>query len=199
LAGPTAAPGEYRVRLTVNGQSSTESFRIVKDPRVKVNDEDLDAQFELLIQIRDKLSETQRAINQIRALKSQVEGWIGADGKGRTGVPKEVVAAGKALRDSLAAVEDELIQPKAKGALDSIQFPNKLNSKIAALTSVVASADAVPPKQAYEVFEDLSGRTDEQLRRLRAVLESDVPAFNTAVREAALPAVLTGDPPAAAG
>ncbi len=199
LAGPTAAPGEYRVRLTVNGQSSTESFRIVKDPRVKVNDEDLDAQFELLIQIRDKLSETQRAINQIRALKSQVEGWIGADGKGRTGVPKEVVAAGKALRDSLAAVEDELIQPKAKGALDSIQFPNKLNSKIAALTSVVASADAVPPKQAYEVFEDLSARIDEQLRRLRGVLDSDVPAFNTAVREAALPAVLTGDPPAAAG
>jgi photosystem II stability/assembly factor-like uncharacterized protein len=197
LTGPAAAPGEYQVRLTVNGQDYTESFRIVKDPRVKSNDEDLDAQFELLIQIRDKLSETQRAINQIRALKTQVEAWIGADGKGRAGVPKAVVAAGKALRDSLSAVEDELIQPKAKGALDSIQFPSKLNTKIAALTSVVASADAVPPKQAYEVFEDLSGRIDEQLRRLRGVLDSDVPAFNTAVRDAVLPAVIAGDPSAA--
>jgi photosystem II stability/assembly factor-like uncharacterized protein len=191
LTGPVVAPGEYQVRLTVNGQTSTERARIVKDPRVKANQEDLEAQYELLVQIRDKLSETQRAINQIRALKSQVAAWIGdANGaKPRPGLPKPVLDAGKALRDSLTAVEEELIQPKAKGQLDSIQFPVKLNSKIAALTSVVASADSVPPKQTYEVLEHLSGQVDEQLRRLRNVIDTDADAFNRAVQEAALPAV----------
>ena len=196
LAGPVAAPGEYSVRLVVDGQTLTERFRIVKDPRVKANQEDLDAQFELALQIRDKLSETQRTINQIRTLKRQVEVWIGTDEKPRRDVPREVRTAGKALRDSLTAIEDELIQSKAKGQLDSIQFPTKLNAKIAALTSVVMAADAVPPRQAYEVFADLSARIDEQTTRLRRVLDAEASAFNRAVREADVPAVVAGTPAA---
>jgi len=192
LTGPAAAPGEYRVRLTANGRSFTEDFRIVKDPRVKATQEDLEAQFELLIQIRDKLSDTQKGINQIRALKAQLDTWIGADGKPvRKGIPSAVVAAGKSLRDSLTAVEDELIQAKAKGQLDSIQFPAKLNVKIAALTSVVSSADTVPTRQSYDVYEELSGRIDEQLRRLGNVMDAEAVAFNRAVREADAPAIGT--------
>jgi hypothetical protein len=196
LTGPVVAPGEYQVRLTIGGQSATERARITKDPRVRANQEDLEAQYELLIQIRDKLSDTQKAINQIRALKSQVSAWIGdANGqKPRKGLPKPVLDTGKSLRDSLTAVEEELIQPKAKGQLDSIQFPVKLNSKIAALTSVVTSADSVPPKQTYEVLEHLSEQADEQFRRLRNVMDTDLEAFNKAVREADLPAVMTDTP-----
>jgi photosystem II stability/assembly factor-like uncharacterized protein len=190
LAGPVAAPGEYRVRLTVNGQSVTEDFRIIKDPRISATQEDLDAQFELLIQVRDKLSETQRAINHIRTLKSQLELWISADGKPvRKDIPETVATAGRALRASLTAVEDELIQAKAKGQLDSIQFPARLNAKIAALTSVIASADTVPTRQSYDVFNELAGRIDEQLRRLSNVMEVEAEAFNRAVREAELPAI----------
>jgi photosystem II stability/assembly factor-like uncharacterized protein len=75
LAGPLVPPGTYRVRLTVDGRRFEEPFEIRKDPRVRANAEDLDAQFELLLQIRDKLSAAHAAVNQIRAIRRQVDEW----------------------------------------------------------------------------------------------------------------------------
>jgi len=187
LAGPVAPPGRYQVRLAVDGKTITEPFEIVKDPRIAATQEDFDAQFELLIQVRDKLAETHVAINQVRDAVAQVDGWLKRAGDEAKG--EKVRDAARGLKRSLEAIEEELIQKRAVGQLDSIHFPSRLNSKLAALTSVVASADAVPPQQAYEVFKELSGRIDEQLRRLRRVNETEVPALNQAVREAELPAV----------
>jgi len=186
IIGPVAAPGAYQVRLLVDGQTQTAPFEIRKDPRVSANQEDFDAQFELAIQIRDKLSATHDAIIQARTMKEQVDTWL----KRATGdVHQPVRAAARTLRRSLVAIEEELIQGKAKGALDSIHFPSKLNAKLAALSSVVGAADAVPTQQAYEVFKELATRIDAQLARLAQVQEREVPAFNQAVREANLPAV----------
>src|SRR5437763_16251142 len=75
LAGPVVPPGRYRVQLTVGDQTSAEWFELRKDPRVAASQEDLEAQCTLLLRIRDKLSETHDAINQIRDLKGQIDGW----------------------------------------------------------------------------------------------------------------------------
>lgn len=194
IGGPVAPPGTYQVRLTVNGQGFTQPLEIRKDPRVAATQEDFDAQFELLLQIRDKLSETHTAINQIRALKEQIEGWV----KRLNGVEQRSLREqGRALVRQLTAIEEELIQPRAKGQLDTLHFPVKLNAKLAALTSVVASADGAPTRQSYEVFRDLSARIDVQLERYRKLLESEVTAFNAAVLQAGLaPVAPPGHPPA---
>jgi photosystem II stability/assembly factor-like uncharacterized protein len=183
IAGPVVPPGRYQVRLTVNGQRFTQPLEIRKDPRVTATQEDFDAQFELLLQIRDKLSETHTTINQIRALRDQVEGWV----KRLNGAERRAVREqGRALVRQLTAIEEELIQPRAKGQLDTLHFPVKLNAKLAALTSVVASADGAPTRQSYEVFRDLCARIDAQIERYRKLLETDVAAFNAAVLEAGL-------------
>jgi len=55
---------------------------------------------------------------------------------------------------------------------------------------VVASADAAPTQQSYEVFHDLATRIDRQLERWREVLATDIASFNSLVREAAIPAIV---------
>jgi photosystem II stability/assembly factor-like uncharacterized protein len=195
LAGPVASPGAYQVRLTVNGRSYIQPFQIVKDPRVAATQEDFDAQFELLIQIRDKLSETHDAINRIRNVKTQLDGWIRrAEDQPNA---REIAAAARRVKRQLAEIEDELIQTKAKGQLDSINFPTRLNAKLAALTSVVASADGPPTRQSYEVFQELSGKIDEQIRRLDGVIAADIAEFNQQVRTADLPAIVPSSKPVA--
>src|SRR5207237_1715216 len=67
--GPIVPPGSYRVRLTVGDASLEEEFDVHKDPRVNVAQADFDAQFQLLMQVRDKLSATHAAVNRIRALR----------------------------------------------------------------------------------------------------------------------------------
>jgi photosystem II stability/assembly factor-like uncharacterized protein len=192
VTGPLAPPGRYQVQLTVGGQTYTAAFEIVKDPRTLVTQADFDAQLALLLQIRDKLSATHDAINQLRDVRQQVEVWQqrlqkAAVASATTGTMQP---AAQALQEKLTAIEEELIQKRAESTLDGLRLPSRLNAKLAALTSVVASADAVPTQQSYEVFQDLSARIDRQLERLYAVLDADVPAFNTLLREAAVPAVV---------
>lgn len=188
LAGPQAAPGRYQVRLTVGERTATEWLEIATDPRVTATQEDLDAQFELLIRIRDRISDTHDGINTIRNVRRQVEEW-----ERRTeGQPQHdrVVAAGKGLKEKLAAVEEELTQVKAKSRQDTLALPIKLNAKLAFLAGVVASADAAPTRQARDVFAELSARVEELLERLRGIVETDVAAFNALIQEAGVPAIV---------
>jgi hypothetical protein len=183
IAGPMVPPGRYQVRLTVDDQSLTEWFDVVKDPRVPATQDDLEAQFQLLLQIWEKLNQTHDAINQIRDMKQQVDGWERrlADRDDRS-----LRDAARELKKSLTSIEEELIQPKGDSPLS---YPTKLNVKLATLSGFVDSADAAPTKQTYEVFEDLSRRIDAQFERLQSVTDTDVAAFNRRIHRENVPAV----------
>jgi photosystem II stability/assembly factor-like uncharacterized protein len=188
VTGPLAPPGTYQVRLTVGDQSQTQTFDIIKDPRVAATPDDFQAQFDLFLQVRDKLSETHDSINQLRSIQRQVDEWVG---RAQSHASTEVVSdAANALKEKLAAIESELIQVDFKGARDRLDLPAKLNRKLAELTSVVASADFAPPQQAYQVFHDLSGRIDIHLQHLQEVIDQDVGRFINLVRELDIPAIV---------
>ena len=188
MAGPAAAPGTYYVQLTVGDQTYVEAFEIHKDPRVSASQEDLDAQFALLLEIRDTLSETHDAINALRNIRQQVEDW---ERRTREREAHETVSkAARSLKEKLVPIEDELIQSKAKTRQDTMNFPVKLNGKLAWLAGVVASAQAAPTRQEYELFEDLVRRIDTQLQGLQEIIDTDVTAFNALMRESDMPAVI---------
>jgi photosystem II stability/assembly factor-like uncharacterized protein len=187
LAGPIASPGHYRVRLEAGGERREAAFEISKDPRVSATQADFDAQFALRLRIRDKLSEVHEAINSMRALRAQIEGWEkraeGTSGAGR------LKRGAEALKRKIAAVEEELIQVKAKSRQDTLNFPAKLNLKIGGLAMAVGSADFAPTRAMTEVFEDLARRADVQLAKWQTIARSDVPAFDKLVRGSGVPAV----------
>jgi photosystem II stability/assembly factor-like uncharacterized protein len=187
LAGPLAPPGAYAVRLLVGDETFTESFEIRKDPRVLATREDLDAQFELLLQLRDKLTATHEAVLRLRSIRAQVDGWLASTTGKASGAA--INEAARRLKQRLTAVEEELIQTKARGESDRLNYPGRLNAKLVHLTAVVASADAIPTRQSYQVFESLSERIDAQLAELARAVEQDVGAFNEMVKSAAVVAV----------
>ena len=188
MAGPVTAPGTYHVQLTVADQTLTEAFEVQKDPRVPATQEDLDSQFKLLLKVRDKLSETHDAINTLRNIRQQVEDW-----EKRTRERKDheaVSSAARSLKEKLSPIEDELTQSRAKTRQDTMNFPAKLNGKLAWLAGVVASAQAAPTRQQYELYADLAGRIDVQIQRLQEIIDTDVAAFNGLMRESEMPAVI---------
>ena len=186
--GPIAAPGRYQVRLTVGDTSWTEPFEIRKDPRVAATQEELDAQFDLLLKIRDQLSRTHVGINQLRDVRAQVEGWEKRV-EGRDDA-QSVRAAAAALKKTLTEIEEELIQARSKALEDPLNFPIKLNNKLASLSGAVASADTAPTKQAYAVYDDLTNTIGLHLITLSTVIETDVSEFNEAVSRLQLPAIV---------
>jgi len=100
-----------------------------------------------------------------------------------------VTDAGKALNGKLRTIEETLYQTKNRSSQDPLNFPIRLNNKLAALGSVVDSADAEPTSQSYVIYEDLVTRIDVELRNLRQILDKDLAAFNRMVKEQNVPAV----------
>ncbi|HET7037977.1 MAG TPA: glycosyl hydrolase, partial [Thermomicrobiaceae bacterium] len=190
LEGPKVVPGSYRVRLTSGGQSKEADFQIVEDPRVAASQQDLQAQFDLLMQIRDKLSRTHEAVNTIRNLRGQVGEWQRRV-KGHAN-EQQIADAAKELSGKLAAIEKVLIQAKAE---DPRQLPPGLNEKLAALTSFVDADDARPTQQAREAFDELSRQIDAQLDALKQLTETALPAFDSLIRQAGIPALVPSQEP----
>lgn len=186
--GPMVPPGTYRVRLTVDGQTYEQSFEVVKDPRLSTPPEAFTRQFELLMKIWDKVAEVHRAVNTIREVRQQIEGVLRRTAG--QAYAEDLRKAARPILDKLTAIEEELIQTRSKAPQDALNYPIKLNNKLTLLLRVVESADAEPTKQAYEVFDELSRQADAELARLREVLEKDVAAFNQAVRDLNVPAVV---------
>ena len=188
VTGPLAPPGRYQARLTVNGRSQTRAFRYVSDPRVRTSAVDYAAQFAFLIRVRDRLSDANGAVVRIRALKDQIE-QVRARLADQANVAA-IRAQADTLRQHLSAVEEEIYQVRNRSSQDPLNYPIKLNNKIAALMGVAASADARPTDQTVMVFEELSAALQVQLDRLSRIVETEVPAFNQLVREANIPALV---------
>lgn len=185
--GPRCAPGKYEVRLTVGETVLTQPFEVRKDPRLETSDGDLQKRFALQKDIRDRVDECHKAINRIREIKAQSK--AAADRVAEFNGNEAVKDAAKALTEKLEAVENELIQSKSKSSQDPLNFPIKLNDKLAGLSGVVAGGEFPPTDQARTVFKDLSGKLDTQLSALKDIEQSDVPRFNKLIDEQKVPAI----------
>ena len=187
-SGPRVAPGTYQVKLTVDGKTMTQSFEVTKDPRLETTQADFAKQLDLLLKIREKFSETSEAILQIREARKQIEDITNRVKEQPNG--KAVFEAASSLKAKLTAVEEELYQTKNQSSQDPLNYPIRLNNKLAALMGVAGGSDSAPTDQTYAVFEELVGKINAQLKKLDDVMRTDLPAFNKIVRDQDIPAVI---------
>ena len=184
--GPRVVPGNYQVKLTVDGQTMTQTFVVKPDPRLTTTPADYAKQLDLSLKIRDKLTETHNAIIQIRDVKKQVDDLVKRVGP----QSKPIADSGNALIKKLTEVEEALYQTKNQSNQDPLNFPIRLNNKLAALLGVVSRGEAPPNDQSLDVYNDLVRQIDAQLSKLSQILKTDVPAFNQLVKDQNIPAVV---------
>ncbi|MFV1883938.1 MAG: WD40/YVTN/BNR-like repeat-containing protein [Balneola sp.] len=165
-SGPNAVPGTYKVRLYIGEEMVGEQdFEVMKDPRLTdVSQEDLVAQFELVQTINAKLDTTHKAINRIKKVRDEINELMG-EAKGNEVLQEKA----KAMLKAITAIEEELYQTKAEATQDVLNFPIKLNNKLAALKGTVATGFGRPTEQQYAVFQDLGAKVDVQLQKLQAI------------------------------
>jgi photosystem II stability/assembly factor-like uncharacterized protein len=185
--GPKALPGRYQVRMTVAGAAGSapvvqsHPFEIRRHPLLTdVTAADYQAQFDLAMQVRDRVTAADEAVIRIRALKDALRDRASAARDARVGTAADALAA------RLTAVEGEIYQYRNASSQDPLNYPIKLNNKLAALLGVIESADGRPTQQSVDVFKDLSGRLEVELRKLEALQRTDLPAFNKVAAAAGL-------------
>ncbi|HEY0604275.1 MAG TPA: hypothetical protein VGD58_15250 [Herpetosiphonaceae bacterium] len=187
-AGPRIAPGTYQVELTVGEQKLSQTFEIICDPSAPAAQEDLQAQYDLLVQIHERINQTAIAINRMRDLRQQLDGWAKRV-EGRDGTT-EIAEAATTLKEQVLEIEKTLLIPDMRsGWGDKLNAGARLLEQITALPSVVALGNYRPTDQAYEAFEHLSGKIQTQLDRLDQLIESEIPQLNAKIAASGLGAV----------
>lgn len=192
LTGPMAVPGDYKVRLTVNGESREESFKIIGDPRVETTQEGYQEQFDFLISVRDKLTEAHQSIKQIRDVRTQLN-FITSRIKDDPAYA-DVVAAAKELDKEMTAVEEALYQTKNQSGQDPLNYPIRLNNKLAHLNSLVGRGNYPPTEQSEAVRSEITQAINQEISTLRQIMQTQLPQFNRLVKEKNLNAIMLGTP-----
>ncbi|MDQ6830835.1 MAG: glycosyl hydrolase, partial [Gemmatimonadota bacterium] len=171
--GPIAVPGTYQVKVTANGVTQTQPIVVRLDPRLKgVTVQDVTEQFSLASQTRDRVSTANEAVIRIRRLKSQIANRLSKD------TDAKLAASGAALSAKLSAIEEDLYQVRNRSGQDPLNFPIKLNNRLAALERSIESGDGKPTAGSYVVLKELSAELDAHLAKLNALTGTEVPAFN---------------------
>ncbi len=155
----------------MDGASQTKSFAVSKHPLRQISDADLQFQWDLASRIRDKVNEANRAVINIRRIKTEIAA--------RTkDAPKEVQDAGGALALTLSAIEEEVYQVRNQSGQDPLNFPIKTNNRLASLLRVAVTGEGRPTGNVEVIFaelvQELRGHTD----RLDRALANDLAAFN---------------------
>jgi photosystem II stability/assembly factor-like uncharacterized protein len=180
--GPASPPGKYSVRITANGETKTRDFTIGVDPRLVeagITAEYLHEQFKLSTQVRNRVTDANTAVIKIRGIRDQVNERMKQVPERRRA---EIQKLADSLMKPLTMVEEEVYQVRNRSGQDPLNYPIKLNNKIAALMGVIESADHRPTDQTYEVFKELSAELEKQLQQMNSTIKTELPRLNAALK-----------------
>ncbi|MEZ4904725.1 MAG: hypothetical protein R2822_24735 [Spirosomataceae bacterium] len=179
--GPKAVPGKYQVRLTINGQVQTQEFEILKDPRLKTTPEDFQAQFDFLMKVRNKVTEANEGVINIRKIKEDLaylKNKMGNDASN-----KDINEAIKKFEEELKTIENNIHETRNSSVQDPINYGIKINNRLAHLMVEQAQGDYRPTKQGEEVRQKLTKLVDEELVKLKNCVDSNLLRINQMAKD----------------
>ena len=183
--GPVVPPGNYTVKLMADGNTLSAPLVIKKNPRLTdVTDAELRAQYAFGKKVRDKATEANMAVIQIRRVKAQLDDRL----KKAVG-DSALKSSGATLKTNASAVEENVYQVRNQSGQDPLNFPIKVNNRIANLLSMSERGDGAPTTNMPEIFgiltKELKGYTD----RLDIVWKTDLVAVNKELSRLKLPLI----------
>jgi hypothetical protein len=186
VGGPKAAPGSYFARFKMANDSLDVPFTILADPNYKASQAELEEQFNHLVTIRDKFSAIIKAIKNIRDIRQQMADLAARSGKE---LPKEIKQQMDTVGKQITAVEEALHQTKAKSSQDVLNYPIRLDDKLASIYNASAAGQSGLSKQSKDAYAELVVLIDQQLNKLRSIMNEDVARLNQLIHEKSLPVI----------
>ena len=178
--GPVAVPGKYKVRLTVGEDSLEQDFEIRKDPRVQSSIEDLQAQFDFLIDVRDKLSEANQAVIDIRSIRKDLDYLKSKLNKDEHA---EILEHMYKLDEEMTIIENNIHETRNEARQDPLNFGIKLNNRLAYLATHESAGDFRPTDQGIAYKEEVSQQIDQEIGKLNQLFDQRLNEINQMLKE----------------
>ena len=181
-AGPAVPPGKYTARLIADGATMTTTVTVKRNPRfTDVTDADLRAQYAFGKKVRDKTTEANEAIIAIRRVKTQLDQRLTKSDDAA------LKSTGATLKTNASGVEETVYQVKNQSGQDPLNFPIKVNNRLANLLSMSERGDGPPGTYMPEIYEILSKELKGYTEKLQTVWKVDLAAVNKELARLKLP------------
>jgi hypothetical protein len=178
--GPKAIPGNYQVRLTVDGQSQTQTLSVVMDPRSAATPNILARQFQLGKQIFEEAIDTRHAIAEITSVQKQL-----------AEAQQKPAAQPAEIKNTLATAQSSL--GKILTGNETPQAPDRglqdLYKDLASALRVVEGGDRPAPSQAIAVYNEASAQIKARAAQWNTFKQAHLPDLNRQLRQADLPPI----------
>lgn len=183
VRGPKAAPGQYTAVVKYGTDSVERAFTILGDPNYKTSNAEYQEQVSFLLHVRDKFSGVMKTIKNIRDIRLQLNDFSARAGKA---IPAAIKKQVDTIQQQLTAIEEALHQTRAKSGQDVLNYPIRLDDKIAGVYNAAAAGNTAPSKQAREAFAELAALADIQLAKFRNLTDTDLKKLNDQIHEVKL-------------
>jgi hypothetical protein len=180
--GALALPGEYLVKLTVDGKSYNQPLTLRMDPRIKTSVADLQKQFEMEFNCVTGMNESFETLSQVKSVRAQLKERAAKAGKG-------ALAEAIAALDKQAAELEGASQAAFFGLPPSGKQPENLstlNQHFGGILAVADSADAAPTTQASVVYNELADSLRALVSRWQQLRDFELPSVNAELKKAGL-------------
>ena len=169
--------------MTVGDEEQSQPLEIVKEAGVDASQADLQAQFDLLLRIRDKVSSTHKLVNQMRDARAQLKGWrerlAGLDSAAG------IIEAAKSLEEQILEVEKELMIPETRaGWPDAMNHGDRLATQLSNLSFNVNLGDYKPTDYEGEAFAEIAADIDGVADKFSDIVDGNLAEFNTMLSNA---------------
>lgn len=173
--GPRAKPGTYTLKISLNEVSDSSSFDVLIDPNSDAKYEDYIAKYEFLSEVVSKIEETHKTLEDIKTIQSALGSFISTHELDKD---DEIRLLSDSITNLLSDIQNVLYQTKNRSNQDPINFPIKLNNKLAHLNSLVQMGNFGPTEQAILVKNELIAQIDKQLLRFDDIKKNELQSFN---------------------
>jgi photosystem II stability/assembly factor-like uncharacterized protein len=182
--GPLVPPGQYTVKLSVDGRTLTQPLTVAVDPRMAGSEPAIRAKTALALEVLKDIDELHRAVNGVRKARAglqQAKASLTAQPSG-----KRLVAQADDLDRKLQPIEETLMQVNMKGSEANLAFPGMLNEQYAAFQGSIDDADTAPTDQQLAMYKTLHAQLDVQLAKWKALQDGSLDAFNKRLIQASV-------------
>ena len=175
--GPAAVPGEYTVRLTVDGTAQTQKLKVRMDPRVEATPTDLRAMFAAQQRTATALTANYDALQQLRALRKQLHSL-------KDSAPEAVRPTAVQLEEKLALIESGTASKPPAPGVSATRGLAALHSWLSLIYGTFDSADAAPTLQALAMLGELEQASGRQLNEFKQLRDGPLVELNQQLRKA---------------
>ncbi|HEU0184910.1 MAG TPA: glycoside hydrolase [Blastocatellia bacterium] len=178
--GPLASPGEYTVKLTVDGKSLTQPLILKMDPRVTTPPAGIAKMFEVSTRCYEGIARIREVQADVRKLRDQLKTLKEKAGQG-------------AMTESIASLDQKAVGIEgaagggARGAGGS--GLSRLANDLLLIMNLVGASDATPTTQAIAASETLLKSLSDALSSWSEIKNEDLKSINEQLRQAGLPPI----------